>query len=117
VTAFSQLTPWFAGAAMAAGAILFACSDDPTSLGAGGSGTGGSTTDDAASSTTAPASQAVVTPTTTSTSSGMFVNCDPPPEAGTFYDNVDVGVFPPNDTLSMCQYEGEVLLIFNAAAI
>jgi hypothetical protein len=117
---FALFTPWIAGTAMAAGALLFACSDDPSSLGAGGAGTGvgGTTTDDVAA-TTAPASQAVVTTTTgaTSTSSGMFMNCDPPPDAGTFYDNTDVGVFPPNDTLSMCPHEGEVLLIFNAAAI
>ena len=118
MTWLEQLTPWIAGSAMAAAGLLFACSDDPGSLGAGGTTSAANGAGGMQAATTAMGNQAVVTTNgATTTSSGMFVDCEPPPEEGTFYDNTDVGVFPPNDTLSMCHYAGEVLLIFNAAAI
>lgn len=111
------LTPWVAGLAVIAGSVLFACSDD-----AGGEpGTGGSDAGAGAAAatdaTTAPASQAVVTNATSTTSGMNTFDCNPPAEAGSVFELVDNEVFPPFEERSMCEFRGDVLLIFNAAAI
>ena len=92
-------------------AMTFACGDD------GGNPSGGGGSDGATSGTT---SGTMVTSsgtgvTTTTTSTAPF-DCDPPAEAGSLYELADIPLFPPKDAASMCQYRGEVLLIFNAAA-
>ncbi len=113
---FAQWSRWIGVTCMASGALLFACSDDPAEVGTGGSpGTGGDTT--TTDATSAPASQAVVTTAATTTSGMSNFDCDPPAEAGSIFELTDVGVFPPNDVFSMCQFRGDVMLVFNAAAI
>lgn len=109
---FRQITPFVAF--MTAAAALSACSDDGgIELGSGGAGSGGDTASSATQSSSSPA----VTTTASSTSSGMSTfECDPPAEPGSIFELEDVGVFPPNDPYSMCQFRGEVLLLFNAAA-
>lgn len=113
---YTKVTPFIASGFMTAAAAMFACSDDAgPQLGSGGSGTGGDTT---SSSQMQSSSSPAVTTTAGSTSSGMSTfDCDPPAEPGSIYELEDVGVFPPNDPYSMCQFRGEVLLVFNAAAI
>ncbi len=96
-----------AGASLAA---LFGCGDDGGTLSGGGSG----------GASSGPTSGTMVTSsgtgvTTTTTSTAPF-DCDPPAEAGSLYELADIPLFPPKDAASMCQYRGQVLLIFNAAA-
>jgi len=46
----------------------------------------------------------------------MF-ECNPPAEPGSLFELQDNPQFPPKDPRSMCEFRGDVLLIFNAAAI
>lgn len=111
-----QLTPWIAGLAIAAGGVLFACNEDAggtPGTGGGDAGSGASTSTDAA---TSPASQAVVTTASTSTGMNTF-DCNPPAEPGSIFELEDNEVFPPFNTRSMCEFRGDVMLIFNAAAL
>lgn len=117
-TRLEHLTPWIAGFAIAAGGVLFACSEDAggsSATGGGNDGTGATSSSDSA--TTSPASQAVVT-NATSTSTGMNTfDCNPPAEAGSIFELEDNEVFPPFLPRSMCEFRGDVMLIFNAAAL
>lgn len=118
VTRDAHLPPLFAVATLTT-ALLFACGDGGGDNGGGTTGSGGDTS--SASSSDASSSSAIASSsgvTVASSSSGMSTfDCDPPAPAGSLYELEDIPMFPPKDALSMCQYRGEVLLIFNAAAI
>jgi hypothetical protein len=44
--------------------------------------------------------------------------CDPPAEPGSLYENDAISYdITQTDPVSMCQFRGDVLLMFNAAAI
>ena len=102
-----------------AGALLFACSDGGDGDEVGATGSGGDTSSASsnhASSSSAIASSSGVTVASSSSGTSTF-DCDPPAAAGSIFELEDIPMFPPKDAVSMCQYRGEVMLIFNAAAI
>jgi len=109
--------PIIYASATLAGALFLACSDGGDATGTTGSGgdtSAASSSDTGTSSSIAASSSGI---TAASSSSGMSTfDCDPPAEPGSLYELEDVPMFPPKDPVSMCQYRGEVLLIFNAAA-
>ena len=81
--------------------------------GAGGAGTGGATV---VSTSASPGPSSTHTAASTSVTSGTGVpfNCDPAADPGSLYEAsaVTYGL----DTISMCQYRGDVLLIIDTAA-
>jgi hypothetical protein len=104
------------GSATALAAIaLFACGDEqPMDVGDNSGGNGTTTTSD----TTGNNPMTTASVTTTATTGGMSTfDCDPAAAPGSIYELEDDMMFPPKDVISMCQYRGEVMLIFNAAAI
>lgn len=108
----TRVTMCAAGASLAALA-LFACGDDAGNPSGGGGSDGMTSSGTTASGTMVTSSGSGTTTTTTNTTP---FDCDPPAEAGSLYELADVPLIPPKDATSMCQYRGEVLLIFNAAA-
>ncbi|MCA9622595.1 MAG: hypothetical protein KC731_26425 [Myxococcales bacterium] len=104
-----------------AGAVtLLACGDAGESGSSGGMGgdpsTSSSSSDAASSSTTQAASSSSIAAVSSSSGGTMF-ECDPPAAPGSIYELSDVPVFPPKEPVSMCQFRGDVMLIFNAAAV
>jgi hypothetical protein len=98
--------------------MVFACGGEDPSGGdlAGGSGAGDSTTASSSSSTTGPMASTGVGQMMTTTGMGTF-ECDPAAAAGSLYALDDAPHYNANQSVSMCQYRGDVLLIFNAAAL
>jgi hypothetical protein len=104
-----------AGLALAGFGAITACGGDdpaPITMGSGG---------DTGSSSSAQQSSSAVTTTTiasvTSSSTGMTFNCDPPAEQGSVYELSDIPALPPKTPVSMCEFRGDVILVYNAAAI
>jgi hypothetical protein len=105
---------------LAAGLLLaaaaFGCSSQPSQLGAGGAGS--SSVSSSASTTHAASSSVVASSSGTGNGGaggGGVVTCDPPPEKGSLYERTATNNML--DTVSMCGYRGEVLLIVNIAAV
>ena len=47
----------------------------------------------------------------------MAAGCDPPAKPGELFELSDTPQFPPKTPVSMCNYRGDVMLLFNAAAL
>ena len=108
--------------------VLFACGSDPASSDASSTGegagtpTGSVTSGEGATSNTSPASNnassgTMMVTNNSSSGSGSMFDCDPPAMPGSLWELEDTRLLPPLDTLSMCEFRGDVLLIFNSAAI
>jgi hypothetical protein len=97
---------------------LLGCGDDPagTGLGTGGAGATGAGGSGAGTTTTTGSMVTTTTGSSMGGSGGAF-DCDPPADPGSLYELSDRRVFPPNGEVSMCQFRGDVLLIYNAAAL
>ncbi len=104
--------PWWS-AVVAIAALGIACGNQ--SSGAGGNAAGGSGVTSAASGPSTSSSKAATSSSSKSTSAGTggAATCDPPAPANSLY--AQTAVTTALDTISMCQYRGEVLLIVDTA--
>jgi hypothetical protein len=97
---------------------LFGCGEDPAATtGTGGPGSGGSGAGGGSAGGPATTGSMVTTTGSSMGGSGGAFNCDPPAEPGSLFELSDRHVFPPNNDVPMCQFRGDVLLIYNAAAL
>ncbi len=110
----AQQTSTSAWTALVAAASLGAGCSTPASTGAGGSGAGGATVVSTSAAGPGPSSTHATTATSASSGTGVPFNCDPAAAPGSLYENSAVSYAL--DTVSMCQYRGDVLLIIDTAA-